>query len=1012
MKKQYIKPKIYLDIKPIFIDVKLSKDKALTFRCNSNYKRKVKKQLSKNLKEFSNNNIIQETKNKKKLNNIDIIEEKNKINNKKNLGYLENSDSNKHVKKINPLKISNETRYISFLTSDENENFYSKQLNNSRSLHKCKNINNKNSQNSKSKNTNNHKNNETVKKNNNNRSNGVNEMKNKIINFKNSNYLNYKGSSSNIHQNKNSQLKCQSFIKKMRNQATLNKKCTIKKNKFKFNNKPEKLKEDNYSKSQSKSRTKTYDTISSSNNNVQNINKIYKRKGNSLYHSNNFNNNIKTININISNYQLENYSKTNKKPKITGFKKIDNFSMINSKSEIMSVVQLDSNIYSLKSNCDSSSKNVKEKQNKKILKLAKVDFGSNSKNSYQVSKTPHIIKKELPLSTKVCKKINHKKSSIEKIPNTNLNISNNKTAIFDNKSYNKKSLKESIKTNSRLNNIFPYKTKYKKITDKIKLQYNSNSFMSVKLKVKKINESDFNKIILIADDNWGNILKTGFNNIKLFDKNNKRIEIKNSNFDMSNPFKIKNMKNDNKKFIIQYEKNYILKKIEIVNGLGNTGIKKLSIMNENGKILWKGIIPKSNMIGPRVHVIILKDENSKTINSSNNKTISMNNLEISNDNNKNYVDCDRIKIKLLNNYGNSDYIGLAGIEIYDINDVLISNNENFSYIKINQNIRNDHEKQILNNLFNGINYSTHPKYMFLTIKENAFIDIGFIDCVKIKEIIFYNYNYVYYGSSSVKNVNIYFYKKNICVKSFKKIFLYKSPFEEYIDYGQSLIYPFNNTFTLGEKVLPIKNENIIYNEKYEYYCPSYPSGYIIKMELISNWGNKNNIGLNLITFFDEDGNEINLKNEKICKNVILPGNKKFNLSKEPMIFCDYLNFNDVISKGNSGEINRIYIIFNYCVIISKIKIKHYEKNKEISVKDIKIFMDDNVIFEGELKINEINNIYFSEHKIENIQNNNINDSKKNNNKNIIKSGNVKNVKSLGRYIEIESKDGVKSLLLS
>ena len=45
----------------------------------------------------------------------------------------------------------------------------------------------------------------------------------------------------------------------------------------------------------------------------------------------------------------------------------------------------------------------------------------------------------------------------------------------------------------------------------------------MKTKIKNSIESNFNKIILTADDNWGSILKTGFNNIKLFDKNIKQI---------------------------------------------------------------------------------------------------------------------------------------------------------------------------------------------------------------------------------------------------------------------------------------------------------------------------------------------------------------------------------------------------------------------------------------------------------------------------------------------------------
>ena len=65
----------------------------------------------------------------------------------------------------------------------------------------------------------------------------------------------------------------------------------------------------------------------------------------------------------------------------------------------------------------------------------------------------------------------------------------------------------------------------------------------------------------------------------------------------------------------------------------------------------------------------------------------------------------------------------------------------------------------------------------------------------------------------------------------------------------------------------------------------------------------------------------------------------------------------VLTKYKNKE-KKVYIIFNNLIMISKINIINYYKFGEIGVKDMKIFIDDNIIFEGTLNKN-INNIYFS-----------------------------------------------------
>ena len=654
---------------------------------------------------------------------------------------------------------------------------------------------------------------------------------------------------------------------------------------------------------------------------------------------------------------------------------------------------------------------------------------------------------------------NHQKISFLNSPNIKISQINKKriecskdssSSRYNNFKFHK-IRKEQCNSESKSNTYSKSKSK-----SRSKSQYNK-----IKSSTNHINK--LIKIIFSIKTNWGNSLKVGINNLKLIDKNNKNIPIKKSNFDIGKPYITKYIKGDIKKLTIELEPNYIIKNIVILNGYNDIGIKYLIIENDRGKILWKGIIPKANLINAKSFYISLdnnilskkriyfsktmylnkienNNNNINNLNHINNSTLKNSRINESSDNlNKNYVLCDRIKIKLLNSYGNKDYIGLSGIQFYDNNNKIINIIQNKKDIKINEAIINLKEKKILYNLFNNKNDSTNPKYMFLTTNFNAYINITFKQVFKISKIIFYNYNNNIYKDYATKGIFIDFYingkRKDIMNKS---LYLFMPPGEEKIDYGQILLYPFDesNYFigkikeNLSEMILYNKNNKIIFNEEYQYYCPSFPLGHILKIEMFSNYGNKNYIGIENIQIFDEENKEIilfpSLNKNKIKSNItindifpriyLMPEGTQVKTKKKPLILSKLYNFNEVNNK--LGE-NRIYFIFNHCIAISKIKIINYEKYLEIATKHIKIFLDDNIIFEGDLKNIEINNIYFCDKKyfgknkekkkiLE--KTNNIShefETKSNEIKNDINNNIISE-----RYIEYEGKNGVKILKLS
>lgn len=713
---------------------------------------------------------------------------------------------------------------------------------------------------------------------------------------------------------------------------------------------------------------------------------------------------------------------------------------------------------------------------------------------------------------KDCIELSKKKNSLKENINGNINKEGNNTS--------------NISTENK--DIFYYKISY--ISRK---QYNNSDNLNIFNKKqyslgdkKEINTNEninddnkeLNKITILIRSNWGNLSKINFISINFFDKFSEKIEIKNSNYNINEPYLNRYNKGETKTLIFYYDKKIKIKNIEILNGFDDSGIKSIVIEGSNGKIIWRGNIPKKTLISNKPFIILLNNipqikrkgkikknrnisldiertifydkklngtyisnifdtknnikmikqkkniknkEINKTIIKKFNETYDRDNYENNyllfnentninknteninsfinfinnekiirhnkmsslslkrNENNKNkkikidYQICDKIKIQLISNYGNSKYIGLSGIEFYNENNFLIDINSNVNNIKINQPIINNKQKKLINNLFNGKNDTKDSKYMFLTKNNQAFIEIEFKQKLKIKKIIFYNYNDEVYKDCSTKKISLTFYKNNKPEKYIKLIYLNKNIGEEGIEYGQILKFPFNNCFNIkryknlnNDIKYNLSNSIMVYNKEYDYYCPSYPSGFIIKFSLFKNWGNDEYIGIEQIKLFDEKNNEIIMflenenedNNKKEVLNLpniyLLPEKQNINPKIKPIILTKYKNINNY--KNINGG-NKIYIIFNDLIILSKIRIINYYKYDEIAVKDIKIFIDDNILFEGQLN-KKTNEIFFS--------NKEMNNYLKNNEINLIK-----NEIEPERFFEKEFENGTKTLTL-
>ena len=372
--------------------------------------------------------------------------------------------------------------------------------------------------------------------------------------------------------------------------------------------------------------------------------------------------------------------------------------------------------------------------------------------------------------------------------------------------------------------------------------------------------------------------------------------------------------------------------------------------------------------------------------------------------NSNYIKFKIIRMVLSSNYGHSNSIGLTGLEFYDINNKLI-NIETAETIgalpKDLHTIFNDpNDNRIFENIFNGENNTDDSFNMWLTLfdyknneKTLPYIELSFNDIIYLSKIKFFNYNQINQLDKCLKTIDIYldnkFYGKinlrqglgisineNIIQKENNKI---NNNDNNNInnDYSQDIFFPLNNDYY--EKIYKNKNnyENIMYNEeqglnvdfasdKYEqcYETPFMPNGYIIRFQLVNNFNqgkcvdnnnnknamfniynislrNNNYIGINICNIYDQNG--IDLLSQKEIKYKIVSNKEIIILDKNKYIL--YYTSND--------DNNNLFFLFDTPINISYIELKPFsfldkEENIFNSVKDIKIFCDINIIFEGQL----------------------------------------------------------------
>lgn len=327
-----------------------------------------------------------------------------------------------------------------------------------------------------------------------------------------------------------------------------------------------------------------------------------------------------------------------------------------------------------------------------------------------------------------------------------------------------------------------------------------------------------------------------------------------------------------------------------------------------------------------------------------------------------FVECTKLSINILENWGDPHFVGLTGIEFYDENKQAIRLTADCINAKprdLKSELQNN-DKRILENLINGDNQSCEPYDMWLTQfskHTKAFLYVNFGEKRKISGMRVWNYNQSESDSyRGIKKLEI-LADLNKITSNF--IYLKKAPGRDDIDFSQFIPFPppkSKQTF----KTDPEKMEKFIQLS----FPPKHPTGFSLRFNFLSTWGDSYYIGLNKIEIYDRQGKpllssgQVSFRIAAIPPDInILPGTTSDGRSADNLAggnfksigsgkgwLAPYINPH-VSSKANLGFTrNELFLIFQEHVSISCINIWNYSKTPARGVKEFEVYMDECVIF--------------------------------------------------------------------
>jgi hypothetical protein len=500
--------------------------------------------------------------------------------------------------------------------------------------------------------------------------------------------------------------------------------------------------------------------------------------------------------------------------------------------------------------------------------------------------------------------------------------------------------------------------------------------------IDKINEKNINYINIINYPYFDDMFVSPIKEIELFNNDNKFFQ---GNLNVNNQFNIIKLNNINNNNNIESNRNLRSKTFNIIDNnniiIFNdkrpfSSTKKTSFKNH----YFKSSIELKNLSKYKIYSDRQFNNNIKNNNISiennninyyynDNSSLSNNNNNTNNTTNQyfdnflrtsigrntsfhipfnfstnynNFIQFFKIKLVLSQNYGHRKFIGLTGLEFYDINDNLINIESAITIGAMPKDLRtvydDENDERIFENIFNNNNNTNDDYNMWLTcIKNNEplpYIEICFKEKQKIKEIKIFNYNHKDFLDCCTKSIDVY-----LDDNFYDTIYLFQGIGISCVenDFAQEIFFPIKNKdFEDENNQENFKFASFLYEQCYE--TVYLPTGYIIKLVLVSNNMKKKNfenfiVGFKDIQIFNENGNNL-INNNNNIKYKILYNSYKINNDE----FLFKLN-------NNNNNFAEIFFVFERPIFLSYINIVNLNEF-EYNANEIKIFIDTNIIFEG------------------------------------------------------------------